>query len=276
MSAMANVLNFYIDDSGTRRPNHDPGKRAKHGYDWFALGGVLVKQEDEPVARCLHREFIDDWEIDCPLHSVEIRGRNQGFLWLEDAPKEERTEFLEELYLLLKNAPVIGISCVIDRPGYNHRYFEKYGRVPWSLCKTAFTVAVERAAKYARSIGYKLRVAPARCNKPEDRLLLDYYKDLKETGMPFSTDSSDKYAPLRPSDFQEILHEFRLKEVTSPMAQFADMYLWPMCMGGYHASNKPYARLLSDGKLIECALAENDWPFLATKYSCFDLVQRKP
>ena len=24
-------------------PDHDPGKRAAHAYDWFALGGILVK-----------------------------------------------------------------------------------------------------------------------------------------------------------------------------------------------------------------------------------------
>jgi hypothetical protein len=59
------------------------------------------------------------------------------------------------------------------------------------------------------------------------------------------------------------------------MAQFADLYLWPMCIGGYHASNRTYARLIKDGKLMECALPTNDWLTLGTKYSCFDLVQKK-
>jgi hypothetical protein len=48
---MGNVVNFYMDDSGTRHPDHDPGKRAKHNFDWFALGGILVKDSDEPEAR---------------------------------------------------------------------------------------------------------------------------------------------------------------------------------------------------------------------------------
>ena len=58
------------------------------------------------------------------------------------------------------------------------------------------------------------------------------------------------------------------------MAQFADLYLWPICMGGYNANNRPYNRLKEDGKLIECIVPDEDWPMLATKYYCFD-AQRK-
>jgi hypothetical protein len=46
---MPKILNFYLDDSGTRHPDHKQGKRAAHGYEWFALGGILVKEEDEPL-----------------------------------------------------------------------------------------------------------------------------------------------------------------------------------------------------------------------------------
>lgn len=55
---MPKVVNFYLDDSGVRHPDHAPGKRAAHGYDWFALGGVLVKQKDEDAARTLHKAFL--------------------------------------------------------------------------------------------------------------------------------------------------------------------------------------------------------------------------
>lgn len=51
---MPQVVNFYLDDSGTRHPDHAPGKRAAHGYDWFALGGVLVKEEEEKKPRGLY------------------------------------------------------------------------------------------------------------------------------------------------------------------------------------------------------------------------------
>jgi Protein of unknown function (DUF3800) len=272
---MPKVVNFYIDDSGTRHPDHEPGKRAAHGYDWFSLGGILIRDEDEDRARQLYANFVVSWPINSPLHSSEIRGRTEGFHWLEDREKAERDRFYEELYQLIRDAPVVGLACVIDRPGYNHRYKERYANERWSLCKTAFNIAVERAAKYAHSLGYRLRVSPERCNKAEDRLIRGYYDDLIREGTPFAKDNSEKYGPLTSAQFREILYEFKPKFKSSPMVQLADLYLWPLCMGGYHASNRTYERLKQDGKLIDCLLDADDCPTLGTKYSCFDLVERK-
>jgi Protein of unknown function (DUF3800) len=268
---MDNVINFYMDDSGTRHPDHNPGKRAAHAFDWFALGGILVRDPDEQAVRDLHEAFCRKWGFTCPIHSVEVRARNGGFLWLERRPKRDKDIFYEDLYQLLKSIPVMGLACVIDRPGYNARYLEKYGRQRWSLCKSAFTISVERAAKYARTQNCRLRVLPERCNKTEDRMLKSYYNDLKKVGQPFDAMRSEKYRPLTPAEFASTLLEFQPKSKTSPMAQFADLYLWPMCMGGYNAANLPYKRLKEDGKLIECHVPEGDWPMLATKYYCFDM-----
>jgi hypothetical protein len=168
---MTNVMNFYMDDSGTRHPDRDPGKRAAHGYDWFALGGIIVKKEDENKARDLHAEFCGDWDIDYPIHSVEVRGTTGGFSWLKELSPTESKEFYEDLYTLMREAPVIGMACVIDRPGYNDKYREKYGRQRWALCKTAFNVAVERAPRpaCARSIwrsGCAARSLTSRMSKP--------------------------------------------------------------------------------------------------------------
>lgn len=121
-----------------------------------------------------------------------------------------------------------------------------------------------------------MRVSPERCNKPEDAILKGYYHELKKTGLPFAPGTSEKYRPLTPEQFTETLYEFMPKYKSSPMAQLADLYLWPMCMGGYLASNRPYQRLMEDGKLIECMMPEDYKPMQATKYSCFDLVERKP
>jgi hypothetical protein len=273
---MARILQFYIDDSGTRRPDHEPGKRASHGRDWFALGGVLLNEEDEGQAREFHKAFCSKWDITYPLHSVEIRGRTGNFLWLTKLAKQDSEEFYEGLYQMMRLAPVIGVACVIDRPGYNQRYLERYGRESWRLCKTSFAVAVERAAKEAIRRGRKLRVLPEKCNKPEDGLLRRYYDELKAKGMPFAAETSGKYRPLDRQDFQSVLHELRFKAKSSPLVQFADLYLWPICMGGYRASVRPYARLLEDKKLIECTLSASEKASKATKYSCFNLVDRQP
>ena len=66
------------------------------------------------------------------------------------------------------NIPVFGHACVIDRPGYNHRYREKYGRQTWMLCQTAFAVVCERAAKQAIREGRKLRVYVEEGDKSAD------------------------------------------------------------------------------------------------------------
>lgn len=270
------TLNLYLDDSGTRHPTRNPGKKAEHGYDWFAFGGALVRSDEEEVARELHRSFCERWPIEAPLHSSEIRSQNENFEWLRGLNDEEKKQFYEELYVMMRDAPVTGIACTIDRPGYNARYLEMYQKAPWQLCKTAFSVVVERAAKFARSMDLRLRVHPERCNKPEDALLKSYYAAMKAEGMPFAKDNSGKYAPLTAEQLTETLYEFATKQKSSPMAQFADLFLWPICMGGYHASNRTYKRLMDDRKLIECHLKEEDWPMLASKYSCFENVKRKP
>jgi hypothetical protein len=198
------------------------------------------------------------------------------FTGLKSSRRPNGTAFYEELYQFMRDAPVVGLACVIDRPGYNHRYRERYANERWSLCKTAFNIAVERAAKYAHGLNYRLRVSPERCNKPEDAVIRAYYDNLVKEGMPFAKDNSEKYGPLTEAQFREILYEFKPKFKSSPMVQLADLYLWPLCMGGYHASNRTYERLKQDKKLIDCLLNADDCVTLGIKYSCFDLVERKP
>lgn len=273
---MENVVNFYLDDSGTRHPNHRPGKMAAHGYQWFSLGGILINDDDERQARDLYGEFCEKWNLGSSLHSSEIRSQKDNFLWLRGLEKEKELEFYEELYCLMRDAPITGIACVIDRPGYNGRYAEQYNANSWMLCKTAFCVVVERAVKFIHAKGKRVRILPEKCNKPEDNLIREYYRDLKMTGMPFDNKSSGKYAPLASEDFSGALYELKFKQKSSPLIQLADLYLWPMCMGGYHRSNRTYKRLKDDGKLIECHLTEGEIDVLGTKYSCFENVEVKP
>ena len=57
-SYMVQTLNFYIDDSGTRHPDHKVGKKPKHGNDWFAMGGILLRSSYEIEVKSLYNQFI--------------------------------------------------------------------------------------------------------------------------------------------------------------------------------------------------------------------------
>lgn len=269
---MANVINLYLDDSGPRHPDHKGETNKRH--DWFSLGGVLISERDEDVARSQIAAFKERWKQigSAPLHSVDIRNRSGKFRWLLSLSAEQKDAFFSDLDRVVAELPVIGLACVIDRPGYNHRYFPKYGRQRWSLCKTAFTVLVERGVKYAIDHGAKLRVLPEKCSRKDDRKLLSYFNDLKANGHPFDGDNANKYAPLTAEQYRGTLYEFKLKEKSSPLAQVADLFLWPMSVGGYHRSNRTYSWLLDNQKLMDC-LYPDDVATRGIKYSCFDLVE---
>ncbi len=158
---MADVLQFYIDDSAVRNPDKKPGKRPEHGYDWFALGGILLKEEDESEARERHGAFCQRWNITYPLHSSEIRGRTLNFLWLEDA-QDERERFYEGLCCLMRDCPVVGLACVIDRPGYDKRYAEKYAGQRW-LFRAKPLLASQSSAR--RSMQERLGTSFASCHR---------------------------------------------------------------------------------------------------------------
>jgi hypothetical protein len=262
---------LWLDDSGTRNPDHDPGREPAHGHDWFGIGGIMVRAADEDTVRKRHDEFCKKWNITYPLHSAEIRACSDNFCWLGKCPKEDRNVFLSELTALVTSPELIAIACVIDRPGYNERYRAKYGRGRWSLCKTAFNVAVERALKFARDRGERLRVHIERSDKKVDRMVEGYYDDLKAKGHPFDQNNASKYTPLTPEDYSNGLYEFRHKAKSSPMMQIADLALWPMCIGGYDRNNRSYEFMRKAGVLIDCKLAPEQVEERGIKYSCWDL-----
>jgi hypothetical protein len=60
---MPKVLNFYLDDSGTRHPDHDPGSLAnKRAFDRFA-----VDTDENEVEASKHVEIRFVEEVSC-LH----------------------------------------------------------------------------------------------------------------------------------------------------------------------------------------------------------------
>jgi Protein of unknown function (DUF3800) len=266
-------IHFYMDDSGTRTPDRAPTRFVPGSPDHFALGGVLVRGEDEDQVRSAHRRLCDTWGINYALHSVDIRAGANDFAWVT-RDSDDYEPFMRDLTHLLTTIPVLGLACVIDRPGYDHRYRRQYGRRQWHLCHTAFTIAVERAAKYARSMGRALRVYPEQSAKKDERRIRRYYRDMCAEGLPFNPERSGVYRPLHAHECGETLIELRFKAKTSPPMQIADLYLWPIARKAYGQAERPYRAFYDAGRLMECHLTQEEIPRRGTKYYCFELVRR--
>jgi len=261
---------FYMDDSGPRDPDRDRGI-ASNRADWFALGGVLIDSAHEDAAKAAIEAFRRRWAQmqDEPLRSYDIRHRTQRFRWLASLPPAEYQRFMEELTALIVALPIHVLACVIDRPGYNKRYLQAYGARRWKLCRTAFNIAVERAAKVALHHGARLRVYVERSDKPTETQFKGYFDEMRRAGLPFNAANSEKYRPLTPEQLRDTLFEFRVKTKASLLMQLADLVLWPVCQGGYDKEHRPYAELAKAGKLIDVLCTEENG-LLGVKYSCFD------
>ena len=165
----------------------------------------------------------------------------------------------------------MGIAAVIHRPGYVARYSEEYEGRLWSLDKTAFSILIERSAKYASSKRRRLREFFEQSGKHEDRDIITFMRELKVDGMPFDFDRSAAYGRLEAAQFRDlVLGDPRHQTKKSPMLQIADLYLFPMAKAGYESNYKPYIALLEADRLIDAHLPRDDRPLLGIKYSCFD------
>ena len=125
--------------------------------------------------------------------------------------------------------------------------------------KTAFSILIERSAKYARSKKRRLRVFFEQSGKQEDRDIAEFMKELKNEGMPFDSDNAAAYRGLQADEFRDlVLGEPKRRTKKTPMLQNADLYLYPMAKAGYDASYKPYLALMESGRLIDSALRSED------------------
>ncbi len=260
---------LYFDDSGIRFPDKQQKPVREDGMDCFALGGILLKKSDRSDTITAYKEFRKRWRITYPLRSSDIRGKRGNFVWLKD--KKLHDAFFNDLNAYLCDIRVVGFAAVIDRVGYNNRYEEKYAGKPWWMCKTAFSILIERAAKYASENNGCLKIRFEEAGKKEDRAIMGYWKDLKKEGMPFNPSTSAKYASLEATDFRAILlGEPRRQMKKSPLLQIADLYLYPMIKGGYAPDYFPYRHLMKNKKLIDAVLPPEKIECLGIKYSCFD------
>lgn len=266
---MSEEYYLYFDDSGIRLPDKQQKPIREDGMDHFALGGILLTQPGRNALIEAHAALCKKWSIDYPLRSSDIRGKRERFSWLADPAAHD--VFFSDLNAYLQAIPVIGFAAVIDRVGYNNRYEAKYGEKRWWMCKTAFSILVERAAKYVDERGGRLKIRFEETGKNEDRAISEYFKNLKKKGLPFDPATSSKYGFLQAKDFQRILKgEPERSTKKSPILQTADLYLYPMVKGGYNKDYPPYKMLMENKKLIDVLLPPEKVESCGIKYSCFD------
>ena len=263
---------FYIDDSGSRDPDKKFAGHAQ-SQDWFALGGIMIREADTVDAKAATMAFRGRWpEMKAaPLHSYDVRNRSGGFRWLADLNARRKNLFYDDLTSLIVGLPIHVLACVIDRPGYNNRYCVRYGPRRWKLCKTAFSIAVERAAKFAASRKGRLRVFVERTDRVTEGHLRGYYDEMRKDGLPFDGGTSAKYGPLTADELRKTLLEFDVKTKRSDLMQIADLVLWPVCKGGYDGDDRAYRALRDNGKLLEAVCTPRN-RLHGTKYSCFDVI----
>ncbi|HEY9480764.1 MAG TPA: DUF3800 domain-containing protein [Candidatus Paceibacterota bacterium] len=258
---------LYIDDSGTRQPDtNDPASVGPTNY--FALGGVLIKKGDRDTVAQKFNQFCSKWNITYPLHSTDIRNRKKNFRWVKG---EKGKVFLKDLSDFLVDIPVIGFAAVIHRDGYNKRYQPLYGKNRWHLCKTVYSILIERACKYIGSDS-NLRIRFEECGTKEQENIENYTKDLVNSGMPFDPNTSSSYSSLTSDDFRKIIKgkPERKKKVSTYM-QIADLYLYPMVRRKRDPGYYLWQILFKNKKIIDALIPSNLWRQLGIKYSCFDI-----
>lgn len=269
---------FYIDDSGTRgvdRPSTSPPSKP----DWFAFGGVLFNDENKPDIERAYDRFVGLWpRIAGPLHSNEIRMKEQEFDFLKGLSSRMVGHFHDELADFLLNLPVVVHACIIDRPGYLDRFGPVHGHERlWKLCKSAFVIAVERAAKYAEQRGRRLRLAVERNSKREDQAVRGYLDELLEHGPPFGAANSSRYSPMTAARLRNVVSrtiEFTTKK--SRCMQIADLFLYPVTQEHYCPQYGPLLASKAAGKLIDQHLSIQQVASGGIKYYCFPENTKAP
>lgn len=268
------IYHLYLDDSGSRFLDRLPTDADKNPR-WFSLGGLLVKDEDEAVCKQARTDLAQRWpKLTQPLHLTDMHSRRKGFSWLEDLALEERRAFWQDYHNVVSSLPVIGHACVVHRPGYRDRgYGSREGDAKWNLCRTAFNILVERAAKIAHGEGRRLRVKYEGSDPKADQALRSYWAMLKAgNGLGFNAQNAAKYDPFPPATLAATLIDLERKDKRSILMQFADTFALAISRGRYQADFPTFAALSAAGILADQYVGAERAKMEGIKYSCFDEV----
>lgn len=257
---------LYLDESGSPKPSPDDSS------PFFAMGGVLIERSNEDMINSLLVDFKNRWNIpqNTPLHGNEIRSRKKRFAWLGKLSDLEQERFIGDLTNTIISCPIVVHACVVSRQGYLKRYLEIYGENTWEMMKSAFSIVVERAAKYASLRNGTLMVYFEAAGKTEDRLLKQYFNELRSQGNPFDPNRSSEYSPLSNTDFSRLLRGIDSKTKNNLVMQLTDLCLYPVARSQDQPDNRAFLSLKKENLLVDCDLEPSQIPRLGIKYYCFD------
>jgi hypothetical protein len=265
------LYHLYFDDSGSRMLNR-LAVDADEYPQWFALAGLLVKEEDEAACKAAHTAFYARWpKMTAPLHLTDMHSQSDEFRWLRSLSPTDQQAFWDDYHGVIVGLPVVGHGCVVHRPGYRDRnYGSRAGDQKWNLCRTAFNILVERSAKIAHSEGRRLRVRFEGADIKSDQLLKGYWALLKNgRGLGFNADNSAKYAPFSPDDLAATLIDLERKDKKSKLMQFADTYALAIAKGRYQPHYTTYAALNDARKLADHYVGADRAAQEGIKFYCF-------
>jgi hypothetical protein len=257
---------LYLDESGSPKPSPDDSS------PFFAMGGVLIERSNEDMINSLLVDFKNRWNIpqNTPLHGNEIRSRKKRFAWLGKLSDLEQERFIGDLTNTIISCPIVVHACVVSRQGYLKRYLETYGENTWEMMKSAFSIVVERAAKYASLRNGTLMVYFEAAGKTEDRLLKQYFNELRSQGNPFDPNRSSEYSPLSNTDFSRLLRGIDSKTKNNLVMQLTDLCLYPVARSQDQPDNRAFLYLREQKLLVDCHLEPSQIPRLGIKFYCFD------
>ena len=200
-----------------------------------------------------------------------MRSKKKAWSWLGSDPGRA-DRLMDDLSAFLCSVAGHATACVVHRPGYQARYAH-YRQQRWQLCKSAYTILVERAAKIAAREKRRLAVYVEMTGRDEDDAVRAYHAALRETGMFFDAGRSEKYRPLGAEDFSEVLlKKPNFFDKGHLLGQVADLLLYPLVKGRYDASYRPHQELMRASRIIDCTLPFEQRASLGVKYFCFDSV----
>lgn len=255
-----------MDESGSPKPNPDDSAR------YFAVGGVLIQHQDENRIRLQIADFKKRWGIDesIPLHGNEIRSRKKNFAWLGLRSEDEQNQFLQDLTTTIVQCPIIVHGCVVSRQGYLDRYLERYGSNTWEMMKSAFSILLERVGKYVILQDGEVIIYFEKVGKKEDKLITRYFNELRNSGAPFSSETSTKYSPLTSNQMQQVLTGIEGKSKDNPILQIADLCLYPIARSKDQPQQRAFQELLQNKKLVDSVLTPENREKMGIKYYCFE------